>query len=122
MPDDLRPFVFSGSFGGQVSIDDLYDKEENNVLIEDSGNIMYVSEVNNLTYLPEQQIGAWHRHDTQGGAFESVAVVAEGQDDVPYFVVRRQINGQVVRYIECLHSRHFTRQEDAFFEIGRAHV
>lgn len=68
-----------------------------------------------FTYLPEQQIGAWHRHDTQGGAFESVAVVAEGQDDVPYFVVRRQINGQVVRYIECLHSRHFTRQEDAFF-------
>ena len=30
------------------------------------------------TYVPEQQVGAWHRHDTYGGAFESCAVVAEG--------------------------------------------
>ncbi len=67
-----------------------------------------------LTYIPEQQVGAWHQHDTDG-TFESVAVVAEGQDDVPYFVVKRSIGGQDVRYIECLHTRHFTDQADAFF-------
>jgi hypothetical protein len=30
-----------------------------------------------LTYVPEQQVGAWHQHDTDG-TFESIAVVNEG--------------------------------------------
>lgn len=68
-----------------------------------------------FTYIPEQQIGAWHQHDTINGAFESIAVVAEGEEDVLYCVVRRQINGQSVRYVERLHSRAFQDQEDAFF-------
>lgn len=68
-----------------------------------------------LTYIPEQQVGAWHQHDTTAGVFESVAVVAEGNDDVPYFIVQREIDGQTVRYVERLHSRAFTAQEDAFF-------
>lgn len=67
-----------------------------------------------LTYLPEQQIGAWHWHDTDG-LFESVTVVAEGEDDVPYLIVQRTIDGQSKRYVECLHSRRFAAQEDAFF-------
>jgi hypothetical protein len=67
-----------------------------------------------LTYVPEQQIGAWHWHDTDG-AFESCAVVAEGGEDVLYCVVRRQINGQSVRYIERLASRQFTDLTQAFF-------
>jgi hypothetical protein len=67
-----------------------------------------------LTYIPEQQVGAWHRHDTDG-AFESCAVVAEGQEDVLYVVVKRTINGQQKRYIEFLHTRRFTEQKDAYF-------
>jgi hypothetical protein len=67
-----------------------------------------------LTYVPEQQIGAWHRHTTDG-VFESCAVVAEGEDDVLYCVVRREINGQTRRYIERMTPRHFERPEDAFF-------
>ena len=66
------------------------------------------------TYVPEQQIGAWHWHDTNG-AFESCAVVAEGDEDMLYVVVRRSINGQTRRYIERLESRAFGAQEDAFF-------
>ncbi|MFM7010259.1 MAG: hypothetical protein ACKO0Z_13160 [Betaproteobacteria bacterium] len=67
-----------------------------------------------LTYVPEQQVGAWHQHDTDG-AFESCAVVAEGQEDVLYCVIRRTINGSIKRYVERMHSRQFTDQADAFF-------
>ena len=68
-----------------------------------------------LTYLPEQNIAAWHRHDTKHGAFESVAVVPEGEEDALYAVVRREINGQTVRYIERMHKRYFEDLQDAFY-------
>lgn len=68
-----------------------------------------------FTYIPEQQIGAWHQHDTINGEFESIAVVTEGEEDALYCVVKRQIDGQQVRYVERLHSRAFVDQEDAFF-------
>ena len=67
-----------------------------------------------LTYVPEQQVGAWHQHDT-AGTFESVACVAEGAEDAVYAVVRRTINGQSVRYIERMAPRLFGEQENAFF-------
>jgi len=67
-----------------------------------------------LTYLPAQQVGAWHQHDTDG-AFESCTVVAEGDEDVLYAIVQRTINGSDVRYVERLASRQFTDQADAFF-------
>lgn len=67
-----------------------------------------------LTYIPEQQIGAWHQHDTDG-VFESVAVVAEGAEDVLYVVVRRTIGGVQKRYIERMASRMFADPADAFF-------
>jgi hypothetical protein len=67
-----------------------------------------------LTYVPEQQIGAWHQHDTDG-SFESCTVVAEGGEDALYCVVRRTINGVNKRYIERMSSRQFVNQADAFF-------
>lgn len=67
-----------------------------------------------MTYVPEQQVYAWHQHTT-AGFFESCAVVGEGSEDVLYVVVRRTINGRSVRYIERLQSRIFVDQEDAFF-------
>jgi hypothetical protein len=67
-----------------------------------------------LTYVPEQQIGAWHKHETDG-VFESCTVVAEGNEDRLYVIVRRVVNGNTVRYIERMASRHFNSLEDAFF-------
>ena len=66
-----------------------------------------------LTYVPEQQIGAWHQHDT-AGAFESVCAVAEGVEDALYTVIKRTINGAEVRYIERMAPRLFEDQADAF--------
>ncbi len=67
-----------------------------------------------LTYVPEQQIGAWHQHDTDG-TFESVACVSEGNDDVTYCVVKRTINGATKRYVERMGTRLFATQRDNFF-------
>lgn len=67
------------------------------------------------TYVPEQGVGAWHRHDTKDGAFESIACVAEGDEDILYAVVRRTINGKTVRYIERMHEREGLELEESFF-------
>lgn len=67
-----------------------------------------------VTYVPEQQVGAWHQHETDG-VFESCTVVAEGREDVLYVVVRRLINGVQRRYVERLASRRFTSLASCFF-------
>lgn len=67
-----------------------------------------------LTYVPEQQVGAWHQHDTDG-FIESCAVVAEGQEDALYVVVKRNIDDEDVRYVERFESRQILDQNDAYF-------
>jgi hypothetical protein len=66
-----------------------------------------------LTYKPEQDIYAWARHTTLG-SYKSVAVVREGDYDVPYFLVERTINGVVQRFTERQRDREFTDLHDAY--------
>jgi len=79
-----------------------------------TGNGLLIS----ITYDRDQKVLGFARHDL-GGAVENVAVIpgTAGIDDV-YIVVRRTINGSVVRYIEVL-ERPFDNDidaiEDAFF-------
>lgn len=68
-----------------------------------------------LTYVPEQQVGAWHQHDTAEDVFESCTAIAEGTEDALYVVVKRTINGATKRYVERMASRQFVEQQDAFF-------
>jgi len=63
-----------------------------------------------LTYMPEQDVIAWHRHDTDG-LFESVACISEGDEDVLYCVVKRGSK----RFIERMHTRYFATIRDAYF-------
>lgn len=67
-----------------------------------------------LTYIPEQQIGSWHRHDTNG-AFESCACISEDDEDRLYVVTQREMNGKSVRFIERMSSMQFENLSDAFF-------
>lgn len=67
-----------------------------------------------LTYLPEQAIGGWHKHTTEGGFFESVAAVPEGDEDVLYVVVRREVGGETVRYIERMHERAYSSMDSVW--------
>lgn len=67
-----------------------------------------------LTYIKEHDVWGWTRHETDG-TFEDVVVVADGNEDVPYFIVNRTIGGNTKRYIERLHTRVFADVKDAFF-------
>lgn len=62
-----------------------------------------------FTYVPDQEVMAWCRHDTQG-AFRSVCSVPEGNVDAIYFVVERHVpnaNGTPcwVYYLERMTER-----------------
>ena len=76
--------------------------------VRDDGKILV------MTYLAEHQVFAWSTWATDG-AFESIAAIPEGQEDVFYVVVRRRVNGQTVRYVERLNTRQFKTIEQAFF-------
>jgi hypothetical protein len=70
-----------------------------------------------LTYLKEQDVYAWTRHDTNG-LFQSVAVVSEPPVNAPYFIVQRLIqnNGNPVwaYFQERMDNRLWLDQEDAW--------
>ena len=57
-----------------------------------------------LTYLKEQNICAWHRHETDG-TFESVCVIPGTDRDQVWFVVNRTVDGKTVRYVEMMAAR-----------------
>lgn len=76
-------------------------------LIRDDGTALV------LTYQDEQEVFAWTRATTQG-LFKSVTVVREGDKDIPYFLVQRNINGTTKNFIERLDTREFTDLQDAF--------
>jgi hypothetical protein len=77
-------------------------------MVRDDGQLI------GLTYIPEQQIAAWHQHETDG-EFESVCCIPEGNDDVLYLVVKRVIGGNTVRYVERMGGRWFETQADEYF-------
>lgn len=77
-------------------------------VVRDDGRLL------GLTYVPQQEVRAWHQHVTDG-AFESVCSVAEGDEDVLYTIVRREVNLRTVRYVERKHTRRFDTPADQFF-------
>lgn len=54
-----------------------------------------------LTYVSEQEVAAWCEHSTLG-VVEDVEAILENDLDRVYMIVKRQINGAYVRYIERL--------------------
>jgi hypothetical protein len=122
----VREFAYQDQAGGYVSgdlclrsahlfdhseiVDMAYQRSPIPVLwfVSTSGDLL------GLTYIPEEALASWHRHHTEG-VFESVACVAEGEEDGVYCVVRRTINGQTKRYIERMSQHKFETLEDAFF-------
>ncbi len=70
-----------------------------------------------MTYLKEQNVMAWHQHRTEGGAFQSVAVVPEENgygaiEDTPYVVVKRSLAGRQSYTIERIQSRQLGMEND----------
>jgi hypothetical protein len=68
-----------------------------------------------LTYVREQELIAWHRHDFQGETVEQVCAIPESTEDALYIVVKRTINGATKRYVERMQTRNISDIEDAIF-------
>lgn len=68
-----------------------------------------------LTYLKEQEIFGWSKHETQG-RFKSITSIPEGSEDAVYCIVQRSVGGQLIQFIERMHTRLMPYgPEDAFF-------
>lgn len=67
-----------------------------------------------LSYNKKQELCGWGRFETKG-SFESVACIREGLEDVAYFIIKRNINGQDVRYIERTTTRIVKNAKTGFF-------
>jgi hypothetical protein len=96
-------------FEGQTIRSWAYSQSPYSVIwvVLDSGALV------SATYLREHDVLAWTRHTTQG-SFWDVCVLDENNEDVPYFLVARAIQGQTVFYIERLKTRLHANVKDAF--------
>lgn len=56
-----------------------------------------------LAYIYDQKVYAWSTIDTEG-EIEAVSVIQEGDEDSVYVIVKRIVNGTVVRNIECFNN------------------
>lgn len=97
--NDLTVFA-AHLFDGYTIVDWDYQEIPHSVVwaVRSDGKLL------GLTYIREQEIVAWHEHDTDGFV-ENVCVVPEGSDDIVYLIVRREIDGQTKRYIERMTQR-----------------
>lgn len=122
----LREFGFDSDRNGYISGDvsirapHLFDNKaiRSMTLQQDPFPAIWIvredGKIVGLTYIPEQQIAAFHQHETDG-FFEDATTIYEEGRDVTYVVVRREVGGQTVRYIERFANREFETQDDQFF-------
>lgn len=108
--NDLTIFS-SHLFDGKTVVDWDYAENPNSIVWGALSDGSVVA----LTYIKEQQMLAWHRHDFEGGSAERVCSVPEGREDGVYFVVKRTINGSTRRFIERFRDRYFSDIKDAVF-------
>lgn len=97
--------VFSSHlFEGHQIVDWAYQKIPDSIVwaVREDGVLL------GLTYMREQQILAWHRHDFVNGFVEGVCSIPENGQYAVYLAIRRVINGSTVRYIERMSSRIWT--------------
>lgn len=105
--NDLTIFA-SHLVDGHTLVDWDYQQTPHSIVwaVRDDGILL------GLTYVKEQEIVAWHRHDTDG-VVENVCVVPEGDEDAVYIVVKRTVDSGVEkRYIERFASRKIVESDD----------
>ena len=84
---------------GVKIIDSAYKQEPDSTLfmVRSDGKIAC------LAYIYDQKVYAWSTLDTDG-IIEAVSVIEEGDEDVVYIVVKRIVNGEEYRNIECFNN------------------
>lgn len=108
-PIDLSTYA-THLFDGYTIVDWALQKVPNHIIwaVRSDGVLL------GLTYNKEQEIMAWHHHDTDG-TVENVMVIPEGIEDRVYITVKRTVGSATVRYIEALNTHLITDVEDAKF-------
>lgn len=98
-------------FDGHTIVDWTYAQTPHSIIwaVRDDGVLL------SLTYIRDQNIRCWTRHDFEGGIVENVCAVPEGTEDALYLVVRRTINGRSVRYVERMQTRLIGDRKDMIF-------
>jgi hypothetical protein len=99
--DVERTILSSHLFDGYTIIDWAYQEIPHSIVwaVRVDGVLL------GLTYLKDQDIYAWHRHDTDGTIENVCCVPGDSTGDAVYLVVKRTINGATKRYIERMNSR-----------------
>lgn len=87
-------------FDGETVVDMAFQKSPVPIVwaVTSAGRLL------GMTYAPGEQVGGWHAHSTQGGFFESVCAIPEGNEHRLYAIVRRTIDGATVRNVERMGS------------------
>lgn len=67
------------------------------------------------TYVREQQVLAWARHDFTNGIVENICAIPENGEYAVYLSIKRVIDGATVRYIERISSRIWSDPLDATY-------
>jgi len=98
-------------FEGHTIVDWAFQKTPNSIVWAARSDGLLLS----LTYIKEQQMLAWTRHDFEGGVVENVCSVPNGEKHDVYFCIKRTINGRSVRYIERFTDRFFSDVKDYNF-------
>lgn len=65
-----------------------------------------------LSFVPEQEVYAWHTHSCVDAEIEHCAVIDEGDDSIVYAIIKRTVDGSEVRYVEAMASRYYAEITD----------
>ncbi len=97
-------------FDGETIVDMAYTHTPNPIVwaINSAGVLL------GLTYVPDQDIRAWHQHVTDG-VFESCCSIPENGADRLYVIVKRTVNGNTVRYLEYIDPPLVVNLMNAFY-------
>lgn len=108
--NDITTFA-SHLFEGYSIVDWAFQKVPDSILwvVRSDGVLL------SCTYIREQQILAWARHDFTNGFVENVCAIPENGAYAVYLCIRRVINGSTVRYIERVSSRIWTDELTATY-------
>lgn len=71
-----------------------------------------------MTWIKEQEVYGWTQHETQGLA-KDVASIEENGQNIPYFVIQREVNSNTRKFIERITRREGDNAEDYMcFDAG----
>lgn len=95
-------------FDGHRIVDWTYAEDPYSVVwaVRDDGILL------SLTYLPQQKIWAWTRHDSPGNQFKAVCAIPEGGEDVVYAVLNHQGDGADLHCLVRMATRRVTDAAD----------